>query len=115
MKLYLAALSALAPLVLGQGAQLVWTVHDFDFHASYIFTTPAHQNSWGYVNFTISNTIAPYKSFCSASSNQLSDFFYGTTAYACKPADEAPVGAASNFRFSRPSSTIVLEETVPIP
>ncbi|KAK4201149.1 hypothetical protein QBC40DRAFT_339263 [Triangularia verruculosa] len=28
---------------------LKWTVHDFDFHASYVFTNPAHQNSWGYM------------------------------------------------------------------
>jgi len=34
-----------------------WTVHDFDFHSSEVFTTPAHQNSWGYVNFTLSNPV----------------------------------------------------------
>src|SRR5687767_900631 len=41
-----------------------WKVENFDYHASYIFTTPAHQNSWGYVNFTLSNPALNYKPVC---------------------------------------------------
>ena len=50
-----------------------WTVHNFDFHASYIFSTPAHQNSWGYANFTLTNPAVDYAATCGASSDQLSD------------------------------------------
>lgn len=29
---------------------LAWGVEDFAYNASYLFTTPAHQNSWGYAS-----------------------------------------------------------------
>lgn len=86
-----------------------WTIESFDYHASYIFTTPAHQNSWGYVNFNVTNPALLYKGECSASSNQLSDFFYGTMNYQCK----FPEGAQSSgsFAFSRPSGKLDLNQT----
>lgn len=87
-----------------------WKVENFDYHASYIFTTPAHQNSWGYVNFTLSNSAVKYKPVCSASSSQLSDFFYGTVNYDCKiPAKYA--GDEATFSFSRPSGDLRINQT----
>lgn len=65
-----------------------WTVSNFDFHASYTFTTPAHQNSWGYVNFTLENPAVDYKPICSAASSQLQDFYYGTQVYKCEMPDD---------------------------
>lgn len=92
---------------------LQWTVHGFDYHASYTFTTPAHQNSWGYVNFNISNSIVPYTASCSASSSQLSDFFYGTQEYTCTLVGSgAPTGAAVKFKYSRPSGQLDITESV---
>ncbi|KAK4462859.1 hypothetical protein QBC42DRAFT_223996 [Cladorrhinum samala] len=92
---------------------LQWTVHGFDYHASYIFTNPAHQNSWGYVNFNISNSIVPYTASCSAASSQLSDFFYGTQEYACTLVGSgAPAGAAVKFKYSRPSGQLDIIESV---
>ncbi|KAK4643801.1 hypothetical protein QC761_405000 [Podospora bellae-mahoneyi] len=92
---------------------LKWTVDDFDFHASYVFTNPAHQNSWGYVNFNVSNDVVPYTASCSASSNQLSDFFYGTVEYACTLAGTGvPAGAKVGFKFSRPAGTLEITETI---
>ncbi|KAH6610095.1 hypothetical protein Trco_000115 [Trichoderma cornu-damae] len=85
-----------------------WTVEDFDFHASYTFTTPAHQNSWGYVNFTLANPAVGYSPVCSASSNQLSDFFYGNFVYSC----DVPVAAdKATFTFSRPGSDLRINQT----
>jgi len=54
----------------------------------------------------------PYKTFCKAQSNLLSDFFVGFPAYACTPPDEAPLGAAANFKFSRATGKLDVEETV---
>jgi hypothetical protein len=91
---------------------LEWTVHGFDYHASYTFTNPAHQNSWGYVNFNLTNNVVPYTAVCSAASSQLSDFFYGTVDYTCKLPAEAPAGAAVKFRFSRPSGQLDITESI---
>lgn len=88
-----------------------WTVEKFDFHSSYIFTTPAHQNSWGYVNFTLSNPAIDYKPICSAESNQLSDFFYGTQAYTCTVGDDAPGGGGATFTYARPSGELRINQT----
>ncbi|KAG5913083.1 hypothetical protein E4U53_005022 [Claviceps sorghi] len=85
-----------------------WHVKDFDFHASYIFTTPAHQNSWGYVKFTLENPSQKFKSECEGSSNQLSDFFYGTFAYNCtQPVPDSE----STFTFSRPSGRLTINQS----
>ncbi|KAK0612782.1 hypothetical protein B0T17DRAFT_459803, partial [Bombardia bombarda] len=90
-----------------------WTVQNFDYHASYIFSTPAHQNSWGYVNFNLTNNLSPpTTAVCSAASSQLSDFFYGTVSYACTLPADAPEGSAVGFLFSRPSGKLDIHETV---
>lgn len=85
-----------------------WTVVDFDFHSSYIFSTPAHQNSWGYVNFTLENPAVGYKARCAAASSQLQDFFYGNLDYKCDvpvPADEV------TFTFARPTNELLINQT----
>lgn len=87
-----------------------WTVDEFDFHASYIFSTPAHQNSWGYVNFTLSNPALNYTPVCSAASDQLSDFFYGNFVYNCQVPDSAAADKAS-FTFARPNNTLAINQT----
>jgi len=81
-----------------------WTVERFDFRASYVYTTPAHQNSWGYASFALANPALTYKGDCSASSNQLSDFFYGTVPYTCV----FPEGttASGGFAYDRPSGLL---------
>lgn len=85
-----------------------WTVENFDFHASYTFTTPAHQNSWGYVNFTLSNPVLDYKPVCSAASNWLSDFYYGNIIYNC----EVPTqGDQASFTFDRPGNNLRVNQT----
>lgn len=85
-----------------------WSLENFDFHASYIFTTPAHQNSWGYVNFNLSNPALPYPAVCTAASSQLSDFFYGTQSYNCTvPEGETGVGT---FTFDRALGKLDFEQ-----
>lgn len=85
-----------------------WKVKDFDFHSSYTFTTPAHQNSYGYVNFTLENAAVNYKSICTGSSSQLSDFFYGTQIYKC---DVPFQGDEATFTYSRPSGELRINQT----
>lgn len=94
---------------MARGAKVTeWQVHDFDYHASYIFSTPSHQISQGYVNFTLENPAVDYRPVCSASSGQLSDFFYGTMTYQC----DVPInGDSASFTFSRPSGELKLEQT----
>ncbi|KAG6010719.1 hypothetical protein E4U43_008543 [Claviceps pusilla] len=85
-----------------------WHVKDFEFYASYIFTTPAHQNSWGHVNFTLENPALNFVSQCEGSSNQLTDFFYGNFAYNC--AQKLP-SADTSFTFSRPTGELVINQS----
>lgn len=88
-----------------------WTVKDFDFHASYIFSTPAHQNSWGYVSFNLSNPAVPdVVASCSAQSSQLSDFFFGTVSYQCTYGGAAGPAPAT-FSFNRPSGELAINQT----
>ncbi|KUI73772.1 hypothetical protein VM1G_09169 [Cytospora mali] len=91
-----------------------WTVESFKFKASYIFSTPAHQNSWGFVDFNLSNPAVPdVQASCSAQSDQLSDFFYGNFAYNCTfngDLDE-PEPAPAKFTFSRPSGELTINQT----
>lgn len=85
-----------------------WTVRNFDFHSSYIFSTPSHQNSWGYVNFTLENPVLDYKPICSASSNWLSQFFYGEIVYDCVG---GPEGDKATFTYSRPKNELRINQT----
>ncbi|WYZ44878.1 hypothetical protein EsH8_VIII_000194 [Colletotrichum jinshuiense] len=86
-----------------------WTLTGFDYHASYIFSTPAHQNSWGYISFNVSNPVLDYTVTCSAASNRLNDFFYGDQVYQCA----APEGqsAATSFTWSRPEGALALNQS----
>lgn len=88
----------------------LWKVAQFDYHSSEVFTTPAHQNSWGYVNFTLENPAVDYRPICSAASNQLSEFFFGTVIYDCKVEDDGAGGAAT-FTYSRPSGELRINQT----
>lgn len=89
-----------------------WTVQDFDFHASYVFSTPAHQNSWGYASFNLSNPAVPgARASCSAASSQLSDFFYGNLAYTCTSSSTAGGPAPATFSFDRPSGELRVNQT----
>ncbi|OAA33574.1 hypothetical protein AAL_01039 [Moelleriella libera RCEF 2490] len=86
-----------------------WSVKDFDYHASYVFTTPAHQNSWGYVNFTLVNAVLNLKTQCSAASNQLQDFYYGNFIYNCTQFPEEV--STATFTFSRPQNELKVNQT----
>lgn len=83
-----------------------WTIESFDFHASYIFSTPAHQNSWGYVNFNLSNPALNYQAACSAISDQLEDFYYGNLAYNCTFPEGIENPGSATFNFSRPFNVL---------
>lgn len=90
-----------------------WTVEDFDYHASYIFSTPAHQNSWGYVDFNLSNPAVPdVLESCSAASSQLEDFFYGTVVYQCAlNATSTSAKTPPTFSFNRITGELDVNQT----
>lgn len=88
-----------------------WQVEAFDFHASYIFSTPAHQNSWGYASFNLTNPAVPdVVTSCSASSNTVNDFFYGSPWYTCT-ASGTPDPAPASFAFNRPTGELKINQT----
>jgi hypothetical protein len=86
-----------------------WTVEGLHFHASYVFTTPAHQNSWGYLDFNLTNPALAYPVRCAASNSRVNDFFYGEQAYTCDGPEGA--GAVTTFSFSRPDGRLGLNQT----
>jgi hypothetical protein len=100
------------PTCTQQAASSKWVAENFDYHAEYIFTTPAHQNSHGYVNFDLWNTAVAYTATCSATSDQLTDFFYGTQWYPCTLPSTAPAGAVVGFRFNRPTGELDVNGTI---
>jgi len=89
-----------------------WVVENFDYHAEYLFTNPAHQNSHGYIKFNLWNTAVADTATCSASSGQLTDFFYGTQWYPCTLPSTAPAGSAVSFRFNRPTGELEINGTI---
>ncbi len=89
-----------------------WGLEGFDYHASYVFTTPAHQNSWGYVNFNLSNPALTYPAVCSAASDQLDDFFYGTQTFTCTLPDGVDSTTTSTtFEFNHASGLLNVTQT----
>ena len=86
-----------------------WQLEDFDFHAEYIHSTPAHQNSWGYVSFDLVNSVLGSRANCSGSSNRLSDFFYGEIEYECEYL-EGHEATSSLFTFDRASGDVKIEQ-----
>lgn len=90
---------------------LAWGLEDFVYNASYLFTTPAHQNSWGYANFQLSNTALKYDATCSAASSQLSDFFYGTLNYECEMPSPQGDGTTTTFSFDYPGKKLGINQT----
>jgi len=61
-----------------------WTLTDFYFHSSVIFSTPSHQIDGGWVSFTLAHPAVPDTKFgCDAASTQLHDWFYGDQEFNC--------------------------------
>ncbi|KXX73715.1 hypothetical protein MMYC01_207260 [Madurella mycetomatis] len=87
-----------------------WLARQFDFHASYVFRTPSHQNSWGYVSFDLFNPADQSTTHCQAQSNQLSEFFYGTVPYRCDDEGAGRSGRTS-FDFDRATGRVRLNQT----
>ncbi|KZL63809.1 hypothetical protein CI238_12440 [Colletotrichum incanum] len=86
-----------------------WTLTDFDYHANYIFSTPSHQNSWGYISFNVSNPVLDYTVTCGAASSRLNDFFYGEQVYTCNPPEGE--SAATSFTWSYPNGALALNQS----
>ncbi|KAK0636044.1 hypothetical protein B0T17DRAFT_517966 [Bombardia bombarda] len=88
-----------------------WEIQNFVYHASYIFTTPAHQVSGGHVSFNVTNPAfgdAPAAT-CSGDSSQLQDFFYGWQSFNCTSNFEKVF--STTFSFEHANGDLRLNQT----
>ncbi|KAJ1325446.1 Alternaria alternata allergen 1 [Microdochium nivale] len=90
---------------------LAWDLGEFAYNASYLFTNPAHQNSWGIASFELSNPALTYKATCTAASSQLSEFFYGTVTYNCEVPTPEGDGTTTTFTFDYPGRKLAVKQT----
>jgi hypothetical protein len=86
----------------------LFTLHNITYSSSIIYSTPAHLAvAEGIVSFNLSNSAIPYTTYCSGSSSQIYDFFYGNIAYKC---DSSP-GMSALFTFSKLDGTFAVNQT----
>ncbi|KAG7293968.1 hypothetical protein NEMBOFW57_004029 [Staphylotrichum longicolle] len=82
-----------------------WTASNFDFHASVIYSTPAHLSSArGYASFDLFNPADQSTTHCDAASSQFFDFFDGTVQYKCND-------TRSSFDFNRVSGQLRVNQS----
>lgn len=111
--LALAATATAAPT--DATTSLTWDVKDFDFHADYVFTTPAHQNSYGYVSFSLTSEKTGAVYSCDAQSSQIPNFFYDfNDFYPCSASKGAVEGTESSvsFKYNREDGKVTVRETL---
>jgi hypothetical protein len=70
-----------------------------EYRAFWYFTNPAHQNSWGHVNFTLKNPAVASTISCQYDSDRLTDFFYGDFWMTCVPTPAVPAITSTYFKF----------------
>ncbi|KAK4454527.1 hypothetical protein QBC34DRAFT_391941 [Podospora aff. communis PSN243] len=84
-----------------------WTVGGFHYSSSVTYSTPSHRIANGWVNFNLTNYALPLATMsCSATSSQMSDFFYGNQWYQC--ADSS--GNDAEFQFDKSSKRLDLQQ-----
>jgi len=90
-----------------------FTLHDITYSSQMIYSTPAHLAvSSGTIAFNLTNTAVGYTTHCTASSSQLTDYFYGNIDYTCDaPPPSAGADAAASFTFSKPDGAFTVNET----
>ncbi|KAL1900537.1 hypothetical protein Sste5346_002260 [Sporothrix stenoceras] len=85
-----------------------WSIAEFVYNKSIVFSTPAHQIDNGIVQFNLTNPALAYPAVCQAYSTQLSDFFYGNIIYNCtSEGDET----TTTFAFNAPAETLDVNQT----
>jgi hypothetical protein len=109
------AMAAAAPIVPRQAQSCKdasfsnpsWTVGGFRYSSSVTYSTPSHRIANGFVNFNLTNNALPHATMsCSATSSQMSDFFYGNQWYQC--ADSS--GNDAEFQFDRSSGRLDIQQ-----
>ncbi len=88
-----------------------WTVTGFNFSGSYIYSTPAHEDTEGLVSFGLANPALAYAGACTAHSTQPNDFFYGTVAYSCTFPQPGGAHTTAEFQFDRPSGLLNITQS----
>ncbi|KAL0471113.1 hypothetical protein QR685DRAFT_544656 [Neurospora intermedia] len=114
--LALAATATAAPT--NGTTSLTWDVKDFEFKAEYQFTTPAHQNSYGHVNFSLTSEKTGAVYSCGAQSSQIPNFFYDFNDFYPCSAPKGPVEGTeswASFKYNREDGKVTIRETLYAP
>jgi hypothetical protein len=74
---------------------------NFYLHSREEFTTPSHQNSYGYLSFEVHNPILDYVIQCDTMSTTLPEFYSAGREWTCY----APPGIGGSVTFSYDRST----------
>jgi hypothetical protein len=89
-----------------------FTLHAISYSSSEIYSTPSHLAVHdATVSFNLTNSAVSYTARCTASSGQLTDYFYGNIVYTCEIPAEAGAGAGATFTFDRPSDVFGVNAT----
>ncbi|KAK0632728.1 hypothetical protein B0T14DRAFT_560393 [Immersiella caudata] len=83
-----------------------WAVKGFRYHSLITYSTPSHPIATGFVDFNLTNVALPYTLSCSATSSQMSDFFYGNQWYLCTDS----LGNDAEFQFDKSSGRLDLQQ-----
>lgn len=104
--------AAAAPTCMEKGGSVKeWTVHDFSYHASITFTTPAHQIAKGNLKFTLSNPVLPYKVDCAAESLSYNGAFFAGNTYDCVVPKKYADGDEVSFSYDSESGKLAINQT----
>ncbi|EFX05616.1 hypothetical protein CMQ_3685 [Grosmannia clavigera kw1407] len=90
-----------------------WSMTLFEYKATEVSTTPAHQNVDGEVSFNISNPALlslQSSSGCSGSSVQYPDYFYGNIVYECID-PRIDTNTKTTFTYDAPSGLLSINQT----
>lgn len=91
-----------------------WTLRNFNFNSSHVFTTPAHQFGNANAGFNLVNTVTQEERRCDAYSSRLAGWFYGDQVYQCKTLDGTQT-PDTTFTFSMPEWTVKVNQSYECP
>ncbi|CEJ87234.1 hypothetical protein VHEMI04347 [[Torrubiella] hemipterigena] len=91
-----------------------WTIHNFNFNASKVFTTPAHQFGDGYVGFNLFNTVTNEERRCDGGAGRLDPWFVGDANFQCRTMNGAN-DPNTVFNFNLASRTVKLNQSFECP
>lgn len=91
-----------------------WTIHNFNFNSSRVFTTPAHQFGNGWVGFNLFNTVTNEERRCDGGTTRLDPWFVGDANFKCRTMD-GQSDENTVFNFDMPAWTVKLNQSFECP